>query len=72
MILDCRFVNNYMDTPKFKQEGIEGVADLIQEGDEIVTVDLKDGFQHVPVHISSQTYFGMYCIIVLYVLYYSC
>ena len=54
MILDYRFVNSYMSTPDFKQEGIESVADLIQDGDEIITVDLKDGFQHVPVHISSR------------------
>ena len=59
LVLDGHYVNSYMDTPKFKQEGIEAVSQLIQEDDDLITADIKDGFHHVKVHISSQTYSGM-------------
>lgn len=59
LVLDCRHTNEFIHVPKFSQEGIESVAQQIQEGDLVVSVDLKQGFRHVGLHVSCQTYFGM-------------
>ena len=50
LVIDCRHVNTFMSAPSFSQEGINSVADLIESEDDLVTIDLKDGFHHVPVH----------------------
>ena len=49
LVLDCRHVNEQIQCPKFSQEGIQTVAELIEEGDKIITIDLKNGFHHVKV-----------------------
>ena len=48
-----------MVVPRFKQEGISQVTELIEEGDDIITADLKDGFNHVAIRYKDQRYFGM-------------
>ena len=58
LVVDCRPVNEHMVTPKFSQEGINTVGELIEKDDEMITIDLKDGFYHLGVHIDSQTYLG--------------
>ncbi len=47
LILDCRWVNKFIDCPKFKQPGIEEVVHQIQTSDVLVSLDLKDGFHHI-------------------------
>ena len=59
MVLDCRFVNKFIKAPKFKQEGIEAVAQQIEEDDVLISVDLKDGFHHVDMHWTCWAFFGM-------------
>ena len=59
MVLDCRYVNNFISAPKFKQEGIEAVASQIQPGDLFTSIDLEDGFHHVDMKKEFWTYFGM-------------
>ena len=59
LILDCRHINTYVQVPKFNQESIEVVANQIQEGDVMISVDLEQGFHHVDLHISVQSFFGM-------------
>ena len=58
LVLAHRYVNGYMSMPKFKQEGIESVASLIQEEDEMITIDTKDGF-HQGTHVKHQKYLGL-------------
>lgn len=58
LIADLREVNNYSNVEKFVNEGIDTVIDIVESDDYGVTVDLKSGFFHVPVHKSSQTYLG--------------
>ena len=48
-----------MKTPSFTQEGIKSVADLIEPNDELITVDLKDGFHHVKIHPNFQKFLGI-------------
>ncbi len=49
MVLDCRHINEHILCPKFKQEGVDVVADQIQEGDILISVDIKWGFHHLKV-----------------------
>jgi len=60
MILDLRLVNNYIQTPRFAMEDIRKVRPLLQEGDFMTTIDLKDGFHHVPIHPRDQPHLGMH------------
>ena len=59
LVVDCRHVNKFVRAPKFKQEGIDAVAEQIKEGDKLISVGLEDGFQHISMHDSCVTYFGM-------------
>jgi ribonuclease HI len=58
LIHDLRVLNGYIAPPKFVNEGIDTVIELVKPKDEIVTVDLKNGFYHVPVCNEHQTYLG--------------
>ena len=58
LIHDLRRVNSHVEENKFTNEGINVVQELVAPGDNIVTVDLKDGFYHVPVHPGSRTFLG--------------
>ena len=44
LITDLRRVNNCCSPPKFAQEGITEVLELIQPNDHLVTLDIKNGF----------------------------
>ena len=58
LVLDCRHVNQQIICPTFSQEGIQSVADQIEEGDQLISVDLESGFHHVPVKFEHQKYIG--------------
>ena len=60
LVLDCRHVNERIVCPTFTQEGIQTVAEQIEEGDRLISVDLESGFHHVPVQFSDQKYLGFY------------
>ena len=56
LVLDCRHVNENIVCPKFSQEGIQSVADQILEDDDLISIDLKDGFHHIKVRKKDQKY----------------
>ena len=58
LIIDLRYVNSFIDTPKFSNEKIDVVYSLVQEKDQLVSIDLKNGFFHVPVSDAHQSYLG--------------
>lgn len=58
LITDLRVVNSYSVTPKFRYEDISVLPQVVQKGDKLVTIDLKDGFFHVPVHPDFRKYLG--------------
>jgi len=60
MILDLRRVNSYISTPRFAMEDIRKVRPLLQAGDWMTSIDLKDGFHHIPVHPRDQKHLGMH------------
>jgi hypothetical protein len=49
LIINMRFLNDYIKAPKFKYEGLLELAQILQAGDWHMSIDLKDGFFHVPV-----------------------
>ena len=60
LIIDLREINKCIDVPKFSQENIEVVANLIEPQDHIITTDLKDGFHHCKIHPDFHKYLGFY------------
>ena len=58
LVLDCRPVNENMITPKFSQEGISSVFDLVEKDDLMITIDLVSGFHHIPVRECDQQLLG--------------
>ena len=59
LITDLRALNSSCKPDTFKNEDIRTVKELIQPKDHMVTVDLENGFQHVPVHSDFQKYLGI-------------
>ena len=58
LVTDLSPLNEYVKSPYFKNEGIDNVCDLLQSGDSMITVDLKDGFHHISINQEYRTYLG--------------
>ena len=58
LITDLRILNGSIDAPKFRYENIDNIAQTVSAGDYLVTIDLKDGFFHIPVLPDHRTYLG--------------
>ena len=50
LIVDLRPLNQNINVPYFKHEGIDVVCDQVLQGDEFISIDLKDGFHHIAVN----------------------
>jgi hypothetical protein len=61
LITDLRYVNKFCDIPKFSNEDIRVVVDFIQPHDCLVTLDLQNGYYHIPVHPDHQDFLGISC-----------
>jgi len=59
MILDLRRLNSFVSTPRFAMEDIRKVRPLLQMGDFMTSIDLKDGFHHIPILPRHQQHLGM-------------
>jgi hypothetical protein len=60
LIVDLRGINRHCEVPKFQYDDIDTVAQYIATNDLIVTLDLKNGFHHIPVCMQHQQYLGIY------------
>lgn len=58
LIIDLRRINQHLDVPKFCYEDIRVVSQLVHSNDYMVTLDLKNGFHHIPIHKADQEYLG--------------
>ena len=58
LIIKLRHLNSHCEPPSFTQEDIRTVKYLVQSGDHIATIDIKDGFLHIPVYIEHRTLLG--------------
>lgn len=60
LIVDLRDLNCYCRSPSFVAENIETVCNLMSDGDDLYTVDLKNGFHHLSVDVEHRKYLGIY------------
>ena len=58
LVVDLRYVNQFLPVRKFKYEGLELVPTLFQPGDYFTTFDLKSGYHHVDIHEDIWPYLG--------------
>jgi hypothetical protein len=58
LITDLRFVNSFIQPPKFQLDGVNTVAEYVEANDKFISLDLKDGFFHIPVHADYWKYLG--------------
>jgi hypothetical protein len=59
LIHDLRFLNSRIQRPpRFKLEDLSTVAEQVKEGDEMMTLDLEQGYYHVEIHEQYRKYFG--------------
>ena len=56
LITDFRHLNSFCESCKFKQEDIKNVEKVVEKNDYFTSVDLKDGFYHIPVNQKYQAY----------------
>ena len=53
-VIDLSVLNSYMIVPAFKMETAEIIRNSLTKGEWLVSIDLKDGYFHVPIHPDSQ------------------
>lgn len=58
LVIDLRYINQYLHLSKFKYEGLNLIPMLFKEGDYVFTFDLKSGYHHVDIHNDSQPFLG--------------
>ena len=58
LVLDLRYVNQFILLKKFKYEGLNIVPQLFCKGDSFITFDLKSGYHHVDIHKDCWPFLG--------------
>ena len=58
LIVDLRPLNEHIKVPYFCQETIDKVCELVEFDDHFVSIDLKNGFHHIPVNSEFRKYLG--------------
>ena len=59
LVVDLRHVNDCVKSQAFRNENIDTVKELIQPQDILCSIDLKNGYHHVPVNICDKKYLGI-------------
>ncbi len=59
LIVDLRQLNKCCPCPPFQYEGITTVLQSVQPQDHLVTIDLKNGYQHLSIHPDFHQYLGI-------------
>ena len=55
-VINLKSLNRFVAAPHFKMESIKTVKGLIQEGDWMVKLDLKDAYLAIPIHAQHQKF----------------
>ena len=56
MIIDLRYFNRFIRKVKFRVETIRSVVHVVNPGDVMATLDLKNAYLHIPIHPGSRKY----------------
>jgi len=56
LIFNGKYVNSYLDFPKFKYEGLQPFVDVLRPGDGLYYWDYKSGYYHVDLHEDARKY----------------
>jgi hypothetical protein len=59
LVVDMRLVNQFMREKRFKMEGVSTLKQLWEKNDYAISWDLKEAYNHVPVHESLQLMLGI-------------
>ncbi len=59
IISDCRYLNNYVSVPDFRMEDLTDLHKIALPGDFMFSIDLKNGYFHIPIKPEHWKYFGM-------------
>ncbi|KAI8494598.1 hypothetical protein Bbelb_278240 [Branchiostoma belcheri] len=51
-VVNLRPLNQYVDAPHFKMEGLQDLKSLLIESDYMASIDFRDAYFHIPVHES--------------------
>jgi hypothetical protein len=56
LIINMRYVKEYLVKKRFKFERLKNLLDLAEKGDHAVSFDLTSGYYHVELHPRTRTY----------------
>jgi hypothetical protein len=59
LVTDCTKVNRFMKHTHFKMEGVPTLKDLLKKNKFAILFDLKEAYNHVPVHHSMKNLLDM-------------
>jgi hypothetical protein len=59
LVMDMTKVNWFMKRIKFKMEGVSTLSELLSKNDYAISFNLKDTYNHVPVHPSMRALLGL-------------
>ena len=58
LVINLRYLNQYLMQKKFKYEDIRTALTLMEGVSFLFTYDLKSGYHHIDIHVDSQTFLG--------------
>ena len=58
LVLDLRYLNQFLPDRKLRYEGLNLIPSLLQQGDYFTVFDLKSGYHHVDIHEECWAYLG--------------
>ena len=56
LIFNGKYLNSYLEFPKFKYEGLQNFVDVLRPGDGLYNWDYKSGYYHVDLHEAAREY----------------